>query len=225
MTAHRVASCRADGGIPAWIPEATPSRTCFLARRGALLLGVVVFVCSGLASPWPGAAWWPGRGYALYGGYHGGPVPWGPIPLHRPSRDYRLFRPPGAPLSYDDPASGTTYCWSPYAGAYFLCAYSSSSSAAAGLMPPPPPGIPAPPGEPAARAASGLFLFRLPQGAEVTLDGVPIGLSDGLGIYAVPPGEYRLVLLLSGKATAHTVSVRPHRIFTVTSTGVVPTEP
>jgi hypothetical protein len=73
--------------------------------------------------------------------------------------------------------------------------------------------------------ASGVLLFRLPQGAQVTIDGVPIGLSDGVGIHSLAPGTHRVVLLVSGKETAHTVHMGSHKIFTVTATGIVATEP
>lgn len=74
-------------------------------------------------------------------------------------------------------------------------------------------------------APSGVLPFRLPQGAQATIDGVPIGLSDGLGIHALAPGSHRVVLHVSGKETAHTVNVRSHKIFTVTPAGIVATEP
>jgi hypothetical protein len=87
------------------------------------------------------------------------------------------------------------------------------------------PGAALPYGNQAAPPASGVFLFRLPPGAEAAVNGVPIGLSEGLGIQAVTPGQHRVVLQVSGKETEHTVNVPPHRIFTITPTTVVPTEP
>jgi hypothetical protein len=65
----------------------------------------------------------------------------------------------------------------------------------------------------------------LPHDAQATIDGVPIGLSDGVGIHALAPGPHRVVLHVSGKESAHTVTVRSHRIFTVTPAGIVSTEP
>ena len=129
-------------------------------------------------------------------------------------------------MSYSDPGSGTTYCWSQSKGYYYLCGYYSPSAPyPVGAVAPMPPGAALPYGNQAAPPASGVFLFRLPPGAEVAVDGVPIGLSGGLGIHAVAPGRHRVVLQVSGKETEHTVNVSPHRIFTITPTTVVPTEP
>jgi hypothetical protein len=68
-------------------------------------------------------------------------------------------------------------------------------------------------------------MFRLPREAEATIDGVPIGLTEGFGVHAVAPGRRQVVLRVSGAETAHAVDVRPHKIFTVTLSGVVATEP
>jgi hypothetical protein len=57
------------------------------------------------------------------------------------------------------------------------------------------------------------------------VNGVPIGLSAGLGVQSLPPGKYTVALRLSGKTTEHTITLRSHRIFTVTTTGVVASEP
>ncbi len=76
-----------------------------------------------------------------------------------------------------------------------------------------------------ARPASGVLLFKLPQDAEAAVDGVPIGLSDGLGITSVSPGRHRVVLQVSGREIEHTVDVGSHRIVTITPGAVVPTEP
>jgi hypothetical protein len=70
-----------------------------------------------------------------------------------------------------------------------------------------------------------VLLFKLPQEAEATVNGVPVGLSAGLGIAAVPPGRYRVVVRASGREIEHTIIVNPHAILTVTPTSVVPTEP
>jgi len=40
----------------------------------------------------------------------------------------RFYYPPGVPLSYDEPASGTTYCLSRLAGVYYVCGYSATAS-------------------------------------------------------------------------------------------------
>jgi len=194
-------------------------------------LGLAVVVASLLSAlgvfalPEPAGAWW--RGHAFYppapGGYGGGPAPWVAFPYQRPRPDYRYSVPPGAPLSYDDPGSGTTYCWSQTSGFYFACAYMPPVAVAVAPMPPP-PGI-AVPADVAAAPASGVLLFRLPRDAQAAINGVPIGLSDGVGIHCLAPGSHRVVLHISGKEVAHTVNVRSHRIFTVTATGIVATEP
>jgi hypothetical protein len=191
--------------------------------RAALLVGFALALAT-FAVPEPAGAWWPGRAYyypANGGGYGWGSAPWVMFPYQRPSPYYRYSVPPGAPLSYDDPGTGTTYCFSQTTGFYFVCGYAPPVALA--MAPPPPP--PAPPGEPAAAPASGVLLFRLPQDAQVAIDGVPIGLSDGVGIQALTPGPHRVVLHVSGKETAHTVTVRANRIFMVTAAGIVPTEP
>jgi hypothetical protein len=131
--------------------------------------------------------------------------------------------PSGAPLSYDDPGSGTTYCWSQTSGFYFACAYAPSVAVAVVPMPPPP--VVAVPADAGAAPASGVLLFRLPRDAQAAINGVPIGLSDGVGIHSLAPGSHRVVLHISGKEVAHTVNVRSHRIFTVTPTGIVAAEP
>ncbi len=111
-------------------------------------------------------------------------------------------------------------------GFYFPCGYSASAPYAVGPPPPPmPSAVPFPLGDQTAPYASGLLLFKLPADAEAAVDGVPIGLSDGLGIHAVTPGRHRVVLRVSGKENEHTVTVTPHRIFTVTPTTILPTEP
>ena len=205
----------ADGGI-----------TCRVRRR-TLLLATLPVVLAVLASPPPANAWWHGRtfGPSIAAGYAWAPGPWVLFPFQRPGPDYRYSVPPGVPLSYDDPATGTTYCWSQSTGFYFACAYAPPVAFAVGPVPAPPSG--APPSRPdwTVPPASGVLLFRLPREAQATIDGVPIGLSDGLGIHALAPGTHRVVLRVSGKETAHTVEVRSHRILTITPTGVVATEP
>jgi hypothetical protein len=73
--------------------------------------------------------------------------------------------------------------------------------------------------------ASGVLMFRMPQGSEVAVDSVPIGLSDGQGIIAVTPGRHQVVLRVGGKETEQTVTVGTHKILTITPTSVVATEP
>jgi hypothetical protein len=68
-------------------------------------------------------------------------------------------------------------------------------------------------------------VFRLPQDAEAAVDGVPVGLSGGLGILSVPKGRYRVVVRVSGAETEQDVTVNPHAIFIVTPTAIVPTAP
>jgi hypothetical protein len=195
------------------------------ALRRAVRLATVVAALAVLALPHAATAWWHGPAFSpgFSGGYAWVPAPWVLFPSQRPRRDYRYSVPPGAPLSFDDPASGTTYCWSQSTGFYFPCAY--TQPAAVGPIPPPPPGIASFQSDPSIRPASGVLLFRLPKEAEATIDGVPIGLSDGLGIHAVAAGRRQVVLRVSGRETAHAVDVRPHRIFTVTLAGVFATEP
>ncbi len=176
----------------------------------ALTLAVVVGM---LACASPAAAWFE-RGFVWRGWRQ--PV-WSMIP---PAPPYRYVYPPGFSLSYSDP-SGTTYCLSEHAGLYYACGYSPPAPhPAETLSPMPPP--PAPPvGYREAPPPSGVLLFQLPPDAEATLDGVPVGLSRGLGIAAVPPGEHRLVLQVSGVKASHRITVAPHVILLVTPSGVL----
>jgi hypothetical protein len=68
-------------------------------------------------------------------------------------------------------------------------------------------------------------MFRLPQGAQATINDVPIGLNEGFGVQALRPGTHRIVLRVAGKETTHTLNVASHAIFTVTPAGIVATEP
>lgn len=180
-----------------------------------------------LALPQPAVAWWDGGaiGPGVPGGYAW--TPGRPIvfPFQRPHPEYRYSRPPGVPLSYDDPHSGATYCWSQTTGFYFVCAFGPPSAVSSLAPPPPPPGLAPPPREQSIPPASGVLLFRLPRDARASINGVPIGLSKGLGIHALPPGTHQVVLHVAGKDTAHTVSVLSHKIFMVTPAGVAATEP
>lgn len=225
MRAHRAAGRRFRRGFHRWTSDGRNGRTTTRTLALAVLLASVAAAFAIVALPEPAGAWW--RGHAFYppapGGYAGGPAPWVMFPYQRPRPDYRYSAPPGAPLSFDDPGSGTTYCWSQTSGFYFACAYATPAAVAVAPMPPPP--NVAAPGEPAAAVASGVLLFRLPRDAQAAINGVPIGLSDGIGIHSLAPGSHRVILQISGKEITHTVQVRPHRIFTVTAAGIVATEP
>jgi hypothetical protein len=190
-------------------------------KRAMLLVGLVSTL--GVCAPVRQAdGWWYGRTYSPGhpAGYAWRPAPWVLFPFQRPRPDYRYSTPPGAPLSYDDPASGTTYCLSQTTGFYFACAYTPPPVLSARPLPPPPP-----PGDAATSPASGVLMFHLPQGARASINGVPVGLSDGFGVHAVRPGTYNVVLHIAERETAHTVHVLSRRIFTVTPAGVVATEP
>jgi hypothetical protein len=225
MRAQRVARRQCGSGCFCRMSQGRHGRTIARALgRAALLLGFALALTT-FAVPEPAGAWWPGHAYhpAYAGGYGGAVAPWVLSPYQRPRADYRYSVPPGAPLSYDDPGSGVTYCLSQTTGFYFVCAYAPPVGVAMAPIPPPPGSIP--PGEATAAPASGVLLFRLPQDARVAIDGVPIGLSEGVGIHSLSPGPHRVVLHVSGKETAHTVTVRSHRVFMVTTAGIVATEP
>ena len=159
-----------------------------------------------------------------------GRVPWVMAPPAYFSFSYPYssapFSPPVAPLSYsyDDPNTGMTYCLSTHSGIYYMCGYSRPTSEGLELarMAPPPPAFPA---EQRFPAPSGVLLFRLPQDGEATVDGVPVGLSGGLGVTSVAPGQHQILVRASGSETEHTVTVRPHAILMVTPTAIAPTEP
>ena len=135
----------------------------------------------------------------------------------------RLYFPPGTPLSFDD-AAGMTYCLSVTSGIYYMCGYSRPTGEALEAIHTS-PAFPAFPIEQRASAPSGVLLFRLPQDGEATVDGVPVGLSGGLGVTAVTPGRHQVLVRASGSEAEHTVTISPHSIFTVTPTAVVPTGP
>jgi hypothetical protein len=147
------------------------------------------------------------------------------FPSQRPRPEYRYSIPTGIPLSFDDPASGMTYCLSQTTGFYFVCGLNPTGGVSA--MPPLPMPIPlgTPPTDSALPPASGVLMFRLPQDAQVSVNGVPVGLSDGIGIQAVRPGPHQIILNVAGKETTHRVNVASHAIFTITIAGVVATEP
>lgn len=183
-----------------------------------LTLAVLTFARLAISGPWwrsgPGPWAGPGRSSAPVAVFPG-PLPYGS----------RFYYPPGIPLSYYEPESGTTYCLSRPAGFYYVCGYSRPAREPvepASFMP---PGAVPPRGEQGLPPPSGVLLFKLPQDAEATVNGVPVGLSAGLGIAAVPPGRYRVVVRASGTEIEHTITVNPHAILTVTPTSVVPAEP
>ena len=225
MTSRSASTCQLGSGFLCLISGAADLQATRRMLKHAMPLAILVAALGVLASPQPAGAWRHGHAFnpANAGGYVGGPAPWVLFPYQRPRPDYRYSVPPGAPLSYDDPGSGTTYCWSQTTGFYFACAYGPPVAVSVAPIPPPPSAASL--GEPATAPASGVLLFRLPRDAQAAIDGVPIGLSDGVGIHSLAPGAHRVVLHVSGKETAHTVNVRSHRIFTVTPAGIVATEP
>ena len=190
---------------------------------GLLVMLVAILVVPPMARP--AAAWhaWPhGRGAWI------GPS-WGlatvaPYPAALPYGS-RFYYPPGSPLSYDEPSSGTTYCLSRPTGLYYVCGYSLTAreTAEPAYWMPPPGALLL--GEQRLPAPSGVLIFQLPQGAEAAVDGVPVGLSGGLGVTSVTPGQHRILVRAAGTETERTLAVNPHAIFTVTPTGIVPTAP
>jgi len=185
--------------------------------RMRILLGLALLgAMSSLLWPVPARAWRHGWAVAPYVG-----SPWG-FYSPRPPYDYRYSLPPGAPLSTYDPASGTTSCLSPSTGLYYVCGYAPSG---------PPPAVPLMPAPASAIApfppppASGLLLFRLPPGTGAAVDGVPIGLSDGLGAVSVAAGPHRILTDVSGQQTERSVTILPHKIFTVTPAAITANEP
>jgi len=225
MTSRSASTCQSGNDSLCLIAAAADLKATRRMLTHALRLAILAAGLAVLVSPQPADAWWRGHEFyrAVGGRFAGGPAPWVVFPYQRPYPEYRYSVPPGVPLSFDDPASGTTYCWSQISGFYFACAYAPPAAVAVSPIPPP-PGVSAP-GEPTAAPASGVLLFRLPRDAQASIDGVPIGLSDGVGIHSLAPGPHRVVLHMSGKESAHTVTVRSHRIFTVTPAGIVSTEP
>ena len=197
-----------------------------LQRPGGLLLAaalgilVVLMVCPqpSVARDWRGVrpGGWGRASWALAPPAYFFPA--------SPPYSSRFYYPPGTPLSYDDTVTGMTYCLSPRSGIYYMCGYARPTGEAieSTRIPPPPPYFP---GEQGLPAPSGVLLFRLPQDGEAKVDGVPVGLSGGLGVTSVPPGRHQVLVRASGSETEHTVTVRPHAIFMVTPTAIVPTEP
>jgi hypothetical protein len=188
---------------------------------------LVMVVCGFVLVSWqPAGAW-------RYGPYFG-PRPyigqWNSFPWAAvPSLPYgpRAPLPPGSPYSYRDPGDGATYCLSERTGLYFVCGVSSAPTSPypypvepASVMPPPPNYGFQPPSPP-----SGMVLFRLPPGTDVAVDGVPIGLTEGVGGTSVSPGQHQIRLETAGQKTDYILLVKPHNIFTVTPTAIIPTEP
>lgn len=207
--------------VPKWMLVALRATV----RRPADLLVALSITLAVVAWPQPAMAWhgWP----SAPGGWAGrswGPTPVAvyPVPLPYGSR---FHYPPGIPLSYSEPGSGTTYCLSRPSGFYYVCGYSRPAPEPIGPAYRMPPGAVPPPGEQVFPPPSGVLLFKLPQDAEATVDGVPVGLSGGLGIAAVTPGRHRVIVRAAGKETEHAVTVNPRAILTVTLTAIVPTDP
>ncbi len=192
-------------------------RLAFLLVALGIALTVVAWSRPALSGPWwrfgPGPWAGPGRAPAPVAVFPG-PLPYGT----------RFYYPPGVPLSYSDPGSGTTYCLS-QTGFYYLCGYDRPAHEPVGPAYLVPPGTVPAPGEPWLPPPSGVLLFKLPPDAEATLDGMPVDLSGGLGIVAVTPGQHRVVVRAFGKEIEHAVTVSPRAIFTVTPTAIVVTGP
>ncbi len=185
----------------------------FLATLGAALVV--------LASPGPATAWYRGPfGPGVWAGPSWRPFPAARIPGALPYGS-RFHLPPGFPLSYNEPGSGETYCLSRPTGFYYMCGYSPPPRDSGEPAYRVPPAAVLAPGEQGLPLPSGVLLFRLPQGAEAEVDGLSVGLSEGLGITSVPPGRHRVVVRAAGAETEHTVTVGPRAIFTVTPTAVV----
>lgn len=194
-------------------------------RSGRGLLVLLGGVVATLALAQPTAA---AHGWYHYGG-GGFAVPWGSGPVFGPPGPrslpgYRYSYPPGSPLTFYDGGNATTYCLSQPTGYYYACGYSRPATepvlGAPDLRPALPP---APEREPS--PPSGVLLFRLPQDAEAKVDGVPVGLSGGLGALAVTPGRHRVALRVAGTETEHAINVSPRVIFTITPTAIVPSDP
>ncbi len=186
---------------------------------GAMLAAATALsVWTTVATAWNG---WPYErpAWAAPRWSFGPPVPY-PAPALGPP--FRHFHPPGLPLSYTEPATGTTYCFARATGFYFVCGYSrpapEPADLAAALRPPaasltgdePPP------------APSGVLLFRLPADAEAAVDGEPVELSAGVGAAAVAPGRHRVMVRTPDREIERTVTVASRAILTITPTGITP---
>ena len=195
-----------------------------MSMRKVAIFPVVVGVAVGLlAGAGPAGAWdrWAYQPYA-WRAPRWMPEPFPLYPAALPVPGYRLFYPPGLPLSYQDPSSGTTYCFSPNTGFYYLCGYDRPAWQSAVAAPPPGLGGPPPAEWESPAQLSGVLLFRLPQDAEVTVDGEPIGLSGGIGAASVSPGPHRVLIRTPRQATERTITVASRAILTITPTDVTP---
>ena len=143
-----------------------------------------------------------------------------PAPGRAPA--FRLFHPPGLPLSYTEPSTGTTYCFTRATGFYYLCGYSRPAPEAAEPAAALRPRAVSEPREEAASAPSGVLLFRLPARAEAAVDGEPVGLSAGVGAAAVAPGRHRVMVRTPDREIERTVTVASGVILTITPTGITP---
>ncbi len=193
---------------------------------GVWLLGAVLcgLVCVDSASAWDARrfshGWYGPRTWVAPPPPVVAPLPYAPTPLPYGSR---FYYPPGVPFSYYDAGSMSTYCLSPTTGVYYVCGYSVPPPDFAEATFWPSPGSPPPFGEQS--PPSGVLMFQLPQEAQATVDGAPVGLSGGVGAVSVVPGRHQIVVRASGRSTEHTVMVTPHAILTVTPSAVVPTAP
>ncbi len=198
--------------------------------RGAALLPVMLAAILAVMAGPRGAEAWRHGWYGQDSVFHTWAAP--PVILSpRPALPfgYRFSLPPGAPLSFDDPATGTTYCLSHISGYYFVCGSAPSAPEPAAPVFVPgagaPPGVVLPTAPQGATPPSGILVFRLPADAEVQVDDVPVGLSRGLGVTSVSAGTHRVLLRIAGTDAERTVNVVPNRVLTVTPTAIVPTEP
>ena len=193
-------------------------------RRAAtvLLLSLAVLAVSLALAAAPAGAWtwWP------YGPSPAWRWPSAPVTAFPVGQAFRLYYPPGYPLSVLDGATGTTYCLSRSTGYYYVCAYSAPAEGAASapVVPWASPATPFAWDEPPP-TPSGILFFRLPAGAEASLDGEPVGVSAGEGVAAVAPGVHRLAVRAAGLDFQRTVTVVPRAILTITPGGIVPADP
>lgn len=187
-----------------------------------LIVGVAVSL---LAEARPAEAWhgWAHHQHVMIRP-RWAPAPFTFFPAALPVPRYRLFHPPGLPLSYQEPGTGATYCFSPTTGFYFVCGYARPPWEYAERAGPPRPAGLAPAAEEMSPPLSGVLLFRLPAHAEAAVDGEPVGLSAGLGVAAVAPGRHRVVLRIEGRETDQIIVVASRAILTVTASGIAPAD-
>ncbi len=199
--------------------DGPPPHLSVLLRIGLLLVCAFILLCARPSAAWRQYPYFFPRPYL--GQWQS--FPWAVVPSTPLAP--RPAIPPGAPYSYRDPVDGAIYCLSESTGWYFVCSYSSAPQAAYPY-----------PGEPVvimgplssvqpASPASGIFVFKLAPGTDAAIDGVPIGLSEGLGVTAVAPGQHQIRVDAGGQKAEYIVVVKPHGMFTITPTAVIPTEP